>query len=79
MPPKWPAITAYFDGHPYLLERVRIEDLADWRERHHLVPAGTFQSLAGPDDWPILRYEPAPGGELGRSVAGDVRPRLPGA
>jgi len=48
-------MTAHFQGRPYRLERVSLNDLHDWLQRHNLRVAGTAQGLT--NAWPVLICE----------------------
>jgi len=48
-------MTAHYNGHPYRLERVRLDDLHDWMQHHGLRVAGTAQGLT--NAWPVLICE----------------------
>jgi len=48
-------MTAHFQGRPYRLERVKLDDLHDWCQHHGLRVAGTAQGLT--NTWPVLICE----------------------
>lgn len=48
-------MTAHYNGQRYRLERVQLNDLHDWFERHKLRVAGTAQGLT--NTWPVLICE----------------------
>lgn len=50
------------DGRSYVLETVRIEELAEWRRRLALEPVARV-ALGDADDWPpMVLYDYGPGG-----------------